>query len=61
MPKKSTLINFFYAQEVCLSLTDAKLDVDMVSLDLSKAFDVVNHKSPLAKLVALAISPAICG
>lgn len=44
-----------------MSLTDAKLDVDMVSLDLSKAFDVVNHKSPLAKLVALAISPAICG
>lgn len=44
-----------------MSLTNAKLDVDMVSLDLSKAFDVVNHTSPQAKLEALAISPAICG
>lgn len=60
MSKRSNLTNLLYAKEEYLSLIDTKQDVDMVFLDLSKSFYVVNHGSLLAKLEASVISPAIC-
>lgn len=53
--KRLTLLNLLCTQEYFSSLGDAKQDVGMVILDLSKAFDVVDYQFPRSVLVILNI------
>lgn len=59
MSNRSTPTNLFYAEENFLSLFDVKQDVNMVFLDLSKAYDGINHRLSLAKLEDFSVSQAV--
>lgn len=48
MPKRSTLANLLCVKEDCLSRIDAKQDVYMVFVDLSKVSIVVNYRFIIA-------------
>lgn len=55
--KMSTVTNLLCAHDDNSSLSDVKLDLDIVFLYLAQAFDMANHIVRRAKPEAFAISP----
>lgn len=51
VPKRFPIIILLSAQQDMSALLDKKQGFDMVLLDLSKAFDVLNHGLPFSKMV----------
>lgn len=49
MFQKGLINNLISTQQDVLALLEKKQEVDMISLDLSKTYDVVNHRFLLAK------------
>lgn len=51
--------HYVFAQKDVSARLIKKREVDLVFLDLSKAFDMVNHRLLIAKMKSLSISPGL--
>ena len=59
VPRRSCLSNLLITEERVTRIIDSGETADMVFLDFAKAFDSVNHRKLLAKLISAGVHPEL--